>query len=388
MEVRCGGCNKLFRVSDDKITGSGIKFPCTKCGEYVKITREEFDTYTLSQSTVSALDMFVPKPPKTAKTEPQPAPVAMDAPAQEEAPVPVEMKAPDQSLEEPAAAEAASEELSVDDVFNSTEFTSLLRPTDDDLTESTEVSSAAGSGAAVSEPAPAVSVAAPKKESRFEQELKSASAPAKSAPLKSEPARPVVSAARKIDAPTPSAPAFSERKYLIPALALVGVIVIAIGAFFFMKDDTPKPVEKLAVAPVQDVKEIPVPEGLQVMRASGAMDPSGDLIISGVIENTSDKVHTVWHVVADVYDANSAVLTQAKMLNGRQIYTDRDYEVLAKRGVNVKDLKARRSQELGITILPKSSVNFELRIMDPPTGIASFNALLKPFNPALLQQQP
>ena len=40
MDIRCGKCNKLFRVSDDKITGKGIKFACSRCGEAVKITRE------------------------------------------------------------------------------------------------------------------------------------------------------------------------------------------------------------------------------------------------------------------------------------------------------------------------------------------------------------
>src|SRR5512147_1766333 len=60
MEVRCGKCNKLFRVSDDKITGRGIKFSCTRCGEYVKITRAEFESYSLAQTAVTALDLFTP----------------------------------------------------------------------------------------------------------------------------------------------------------------------------------------------------------------------------------------------------------------------------------------------------------------------------------------
>src|SRR5512147_2360766 len=60
MEVRCGKCNKLFRVSDDKITGRGVKFSCTRCGESVKITREAFENYSLAQSSVSALDLLKP----------------------------------------------------------------------------------------------------------------------------------------------------------------------------------------------------------------------------------------------------------------------------------------------------------------------------------------
>ena len=62
MEVRCGNCDKLFRVSNDKITGTGIKFPCTRCGEYVKITKEEYENFSLSLTAVSVLDMFEQKP--------------------------------------------------------------------------------------------------------------------------------------------------------------------------------------------------------------------------------------------------------------------------------------------------------------------------------------
>ena len=50
MEVRCGSCSKLFRVADEKITGSGIRFVCTGCGEYVRITREDFEQYQQPQA--------------------------------------------------------------------------------------------------------------------------------------------------------------------------------------------------------------------------------------------------------------------------------------------------------------------------------------------------
>jgi predicted Zn finger-like uncharacterized protein len=63
METRCKKCNKLFRVSDDKITGTGIKFPCTRCGDYVKITREDFEHYTLSRGAEAVpADLFEQKP--------------------------------------------------------------------------------------------------------------------------------------------------------------------------------------------------------------------------------------------------------------------------------------------------------------------------------------
>ena len=108
MEIRCGSCNKLFRVSDDKVTGKGIKFACTRCNEYVRITREDFENYTLSQSTVSVLDMFEPKPKPSAEpvSEPEATAVSGQAGAIEVA------AAPGNPPEETSVPEQASTDLS------------------------------------------------------------------------------------------------------------------------------------------------------------------------------------------------------------------------------------------------------------------------------------
>jgi len=126
------------------------------------------------------------------------------------------------------------------------------------------------------------------------------------------------------------------------------------------------------------------PEGLQITAASGSLDQNQDLIVTGKIDNTTDKERAAWYIVVHVYDAQGAVLTSARMLNGKQLYTKRDYEVMEKRGMNVQELKARNLQEPGIIIPPKGSVQFEIRFMQPPVGISSFNAALEPFNPEQL----
>jgi predicted Zn finger-like uncharacterized protein len=64
MEVRCGSCNKVFRVSEDKITGSGIKFACSKCGNPVTITREESEQYFQLNKTAPASPPVVQQPLK------------------------------------------------------------------------------------------------------------------------------------------------------------------------------------------------------------------------------------------------------------------------------------------------------------------------------------
>ena len=65
MEVRCENCHKLFRVPDEKIIEEGIKFACTRCGEFVKITKQEFDKYVLSKNRPFAPDLPEPTPQPT-----------------------------------------------------------------------------------------------------------------------------------------------------------------------------------------------------------------------------------------------------------------------------------------------------------------------------------
>jgi hypothetical protein len=135
-------------------------------------------------------------------------------------------------------------------------------------------------------------------------------------------------------------------------------------------------------------KDMASTEGLQLTNnLSGFIDTNGDLVITGVVENTSDKEKPVWYLVADVFDAQGKVLVQAKSLNGKQLYTSRDYDILAKRGVNVQELQTKNLQERGVPIPPKGVVNFEIRIMEPPVGIATFNATLQKFDPLQMMKE-
>jgi hypothetical protein len=75
------------------------------------------------------------------------------------------------------------------------------------------------------------------------------------------------------------------------------------------------------------------------------------------------------------------------MWNGKQLYTMRDYEVLAKRGVDVQELQAKNLHGPGVVIPPKGTVHFEIRFMELSNNIASFNATLQPFDPVRLYKE-
>jgi Protein of unknown function (DUF3426)/zinc-ribbon domain len=343
MEVRCGKCNKLFCVSDDKITGSGIKFACSRCGEYVKITQADFEQYNLSQAAVSVLASHEPKP-ATARTSfeseihavasaPAAAPSADEFPPEDKAPPAFVQPAP-QPQEKPIESKPSAPAMQP--------HAPLSKP------------------AEASRPEPA------------------------SKPLPKEPSAPsgrseeaVHPELSSILSATPAASSGAGKKLLvIIAVLVVLVLAAALGAkWYFGK----------ASQQVSDaVKTATSPEGLLIQNASGAIDPGNqDLVITGAIQNTTDKPRPAWYVVAEVYDAQNTVLVRAKMLSGKQIYTRRDYDILVKRGQNVQELKMKM-QEPGTVIPPKSTVNFEIRIIEPPVGIASFNATLQPFDPVQL----
>jgi len=334
MEVRCGKCNKLFRVSDDKITGPGIKFACSRCGEYVKITQAGFEQYNLSQATASVLagpsaNKFPPHdqaPPAFVKPTPAPGP----APA----PTPVQPK-PQPKVEPKESKPAAP---------------IMQHP--------------------VTPPKPAATAKQGSTANPFPQALTVPSAPA------GEAAQP----AMRLSSTPSAAPAASsgtgKKLLIIVAVLLVIITAAAFGAKWYFGRATQQVSEV--------IKAVTSPEGLLITSASGAIDTGNqDLVITGVIENTTDKPRPAWYVVADVYDAQNTVLVQAKMLSGKQIYTRRDYDILVRRGHNIQELKMKM-QEPGTIIPPKSTVNFEIRIMEPPVGIASFNATLQPFDPVQL----
>ncbi|MDA8423042.1 MAG: zinc-ribbon domain-containing protein [Nitrospiraceae bacterium] len=450
MEIRCGKCNKLFRVSDDKITGKGIKFACSRCGEAVKITREEFETYTLSKAAVSTLDMFEPKPKLTSAPFLEPGPAKAEegallmnavpesaAGTEEQQSFDSSSAIPDflREKDEPASAEpnifeepSRQEEQPVPELSPDLED-AFTFPSESELTLATKPT--AGSGIAeepkrkqgieaalqfppdaqspklhaeperpsepAREPKP-VPRAEPEPKPKLKQETAAVAKPRPAEPKpvkpsypeqkppatpvapsvpKREPTRPTV---KQTESEVPAAgPSHSNRMVLVFLIVLVLLGAAGYGVYRYILPSLQK-----SDQPVTETTSI---DGLRIVNPSGAMEANGDLLISGVVENLTDKERAGWYVVVDVYDAQGTVLNKIRVLNGKQLYTRKDYDVLAQRGRNVQELKAKILQEQGVVIPARGSVPFEMRYFQPPSGIASFNAVLKPFDPARLSKE-
>ncbi len=567
MEVRCGNCHKLFRVSDDKISGKGVKFVCTRCGVYVRITIEDFSTYTLSKSAVSAPDLFEHKPRQTTSeigltvaqtaeaattpistisgktaTEPTMGTTANDflkspmsdfrlenedpsltgrSPFEE----PTSQVKPFPELETESSPQiesqsqksdiAQSEQVKIpesepgmtpasavrEDVHPA--FEQQLEPQAEPETETLTMQVAPEAGiAAVSEdleavqrppeqksepqldtetvkepiaaaePEPVVTMtvektgvsqAEPEEPPQLQQELKTemseepaavpelqsvitspsetsetaqhkqnpepetgaAVMPAaisqpetKSEPQpaaisnagqqsvqniprfqtgpqpvrRSKPAGDPASQALKKESSHHPSPAFSPvigasptkshrsgKRVMVMVAAAIILVLGGFGAYVYLQS-TEQTSNDAAAHMVST-------EGLRITNAAGSLEPNGDLLISGIVENSTNKPQSAWLVVVDVYDARGMVINKIKLLDGKQLYSRSDYAILAKRGAPVQQMKANVLQGQGTVIPPEDKVPFEIRYLQPPAGIASFNATLQPFDPAGLSKE-
>lgn len=385
MDVRCGSCNKLFRIADEKISGSGIKFACSQCHGPVKITREEFDNYIHSKAAEPVL------PPA--------------------APQPLKMEVRCGSCNKPFR--VSEDKITGSGIkFACTKCGAPVTISKEDLEKYKSTREKAGAFVAVgtesAAPLAATSAAVlPKKPPERAQDRMPPSAPALgdgerplSAPpspqpplSKTQPASllreqvkpPVkrsieptgtVRTETAVSASNTTAPSSTSRQLMVLAVAVL--IIVAVGYLAISRFKTSVPV---TTEPVQMLTSI---EGLQVLNTSAAYDAKGDYVISGDIVNATDVERPAWLMVAEVFDANGALLGTARILNGIELYTNRDYEILAKRGTNVQELKARNLQEQRSKILPNATVHFDVTIIEAPAGIVNFNAGLQSFDPVQL----
>jgi hypothetical protein len=200
------------------------------------------------------------------------------------------------------------------------------------------------------------------------------------------PAAPTISPAAERTVKEPvyrSTPSRSGRMILVLFGTLIILGLAGYGVFVYLQPSPPSPQKKVQ-EPAHEITSI---EGLQIVNPASAMEANGDLLVTGVIENAADKESAAWYMVLEVYDAQGAVLSKIRLLNGNQIYSQRDYDILAKRGANVQELKAKILQGKGLVIPPKGRVNFEVRYLQPPLGIASFVAQVVPFDRVQLYKE-
>jgi hypothetical protein len=125
------------------------------------------------------------------------------------------------------------------------------------------------------------------------------------------------------------------------------------------------------------------PDGLNVVNARGYLDPAnGDLVVTGTIENTTDRQKPGWYLEIEVYDSSQSVLSVIRVVNGVQIFAKRDYEILEKRGMNIDEVRTKNIAAVRSAVIPaRGSAPFAVRLFEPPAGITGFLPYLRKFDP-------
>jgi hypothetical protein len=147
-----------------------------------------------------------------------------------------------------------------------------------------------------------------------------------------------------------------------------------------------KTVKEAAAKTFQDMASA---DGLQVTATQSSWDPAtGDLIVIATIENLGDAEKKIWYLVAEGKDESGAVVATAKMLTGRQIYSQRDYEIMGRRGMDVQSVRLEHLRRKETPLPAHGTMDVELRMLEPPGGIATYEASFRPFDPLkMLREQ-
>jgi len=180
---------------------------------------------------------------------------------------------------------------------------------------------------------------------------------------------------------------------IIVAVALV--LVAALAGLYFMgymdfllgRKGQTKQQQPASQPKAQTSRPAITPEGLSIVDPVAFVDPErGDLVITGKIQNTTDKPKHDWYLVAEVRDAKETVLTTVRMLNGTQLYSKADKDILVKRGGKLEELQKKMASIGDGAISPKGSMPFEIRVMNPPAGSARFLPALRSLDPAAQEE--
>lgn len=114
-------------------------------------------------------------------------------------------------------------------------------------------------------------------------------------------------------------------------------------------------------------------EGLRIDQCSARWEASGDLLVTGLVTNSSD-LNKAWFIEAKTLDKSDKMLTMAKVVDGRQHFSLQELELLTK----VRNLPEYVVRVPERQLAPKSTSRFELRLIQPPLEAVSYSLVLKP----------
>jgi predicted Zn finger-like uncharacterized protein len=193
-------------------------------------------------------------------------------------------------------------------------------------------------------------------------------------------------AAARVAAPvTTGAAAGSGKRVLILAVVAVALVAVlgalyALYTFGYLLGRS----GQTASQPLQAAGTFVSPEGLSIEDPYAYRDPqNGDLVITGSIRSALTTTKQGWYLEIGVTDQQQKIVATVRMVSGAQLHSKRDLEVLARRGINIDELRTAAAPKARTAVVPpRGSVAFEARLPEPPAGAAGFLPVLKTYDPA------
>ena len=126
-------------------------------------------------------------------------------------------------------------------------------------------------------------------------------------------------------------------------------------------------------------------EGLSITNLEAFYNESGDLIIAGSVENTSEETKAGWYAVAELLDEAGVVVRTARVINGVQSFTVDDMKILGDRGQQVRP-EEFMNPEKDFIIEPGDAAPLRVVIYDPPEDFVNYQITLKDFDLNSMQE--
>jgi len=117
-------------------------------------------------------------------------------------------------------------------------------------------------------------------------------------------------------------------------------------------------------------------DGLAVRDTKQVHDQNGDLVVTGVVENTSTMDKYGWVVIAELHDNGGEAIRKEILVNGLQFYGVKDRMALKRRGQEApqQDLSALSRPPL---LKAGNSTEFKIVFYDPPMRYKECSITLK-----------
>lgn len=170
--------------------------------------------------------------------------------------------------------------------------------------------------------------------------------------------------------PSSSAPLIGAKRIIVGAVLLVVAAMVA-GQTLDIKER--RGLNVFTTQHDKERKQRESTEGLLIDHCEAHWDNNGDFIISGLVTNTTNLIKP-WFIDAKTLDKDNKVLSTAKMLDGRQLFSLKEIELLA----NVRKFPDCAIRGPERQLVPQSTSRFELRMIQPPPETVSYSLTLVP----------